>query len=297
MAGGIIGTHNEPVDGGLHVSVDRDRCVAHLEIRRPERGNMLTARLAHDITEALDVVDRDDDIKVVIISGQGQHLSSGWDPKDSWDQYVDAPGGAVRKHPSQRARLIALDDNWWGPRGLYGRLLRCRKVAIVDARGDCLETGLYLTLCSDLVVASPDAAFGCPRWRNVGLDGDPSLLIAAVGLKRAKELMLCGRLWSAQTALNAGLVDYVVDEPTTKITELASMCSSIMRDGIVTEKFAVAASLEKMGIGHAFAAATVVGASLSNIHFQPDEYNFLKDLRDNGTESALERSRSRAAPE
>jgi len=292
----VTENRNEGLDRLVSLSVDRSQYIARVVIGRPERGNLITSAMARQISDYIQLVDDDDEIKVLVISGDGAHLSEGWDPQDAWDQYVDAPGGAVRKHPSQRARLIALDENWWGPRGLYGRLLHCRKVTIVQAHGNCFETGLYLALCSDLVVASTNAQFACPRWRNVGVDGDMSLLFATVGLKRAKELMFASGVWSADNALAYGLVDFVVDDPVEKVSELAGMCASIMRDGIVTEKYAVFASLERMGVGHAFAAATVVGASLSNIHFQPDEYNFLKDVRDSGPELALIRSRATLHP-
>jgi len=265
---------------------------ALIRIRRADSANMLTRAMARQFVQHLDVIDQDDDIKTVVIEGEGAHLSAGWDPLEAWEQYRGAPGGSVKKHPSQRARLIALDDAWWGRNGLYARLLHCRKVTIAKAVGDCFETGLYLTLCSDLVVASEDARFAVPRWRNVGPDGDLSLLIATVGLKRTKELMYTARAWDAARALRYGLVDYVTTDVDADASRLAEMCASIMRDGIVTEKYAVFASLAKMGVDHGFASATVVSASLSNIHFQPDEYNFLADQQRNGTEVALEHSRS-----
>jgi len=278
-------------DGVVELLLDRERHQALIRIRRERHGNRLTRAMGRQLVAHLDAVDADDDIKVVVVEGAGAHLSSGWDPEEAWEQYVDAPGGAVKKHPSQRARLIALDDAWWGRDGLYHRLLHCRKVTITKAVGECYETGLYLTLCSDLVVAHENARFAVPRWRNVGVDGDLSLLIATVGLKRTKELMYAGTAWDARTALRYGLVDGVSADPDEEVGRLAEMCASIMRDGIVTEKYAVFASLAKMGVDHSFAAATVIGASLSNIHFQPGEYNFLADQRRHGTAAALGRSR------
>ncbi|MEW2521660.1 enoyl-CoA hydratase/isomerase family protein [Actinacidiphila alni] len=279
-------------DGTVELTKDHDRHIATITIRRPAAGNLMTRAMATAFAAHLADADEDDDVKAVLIRGEGDDLCAGWDPADAWEQYTDAPGGAVRKHPSQRARLIALDDAWWGRNGLYQRLLHCRKVTIVEARGRCWDTGLYLVLCADLVVAAGDATFGSPRWHNVGMDGDMSLLFATVGLKRAKELMYCNVAWSAPTALDHGLVDRVADDAAQGATELAAMCASIMRDGIVTEKYAVFASLEKLGVGLSFAATTVVGASLSNIHFQPGEFNFLREVRHEGAEAALARSRA-----
>lgn len=267
------------------MTVDHEAYTARITLN----GDWLDADGARTLCGFLDQVEADDDVKVVVISPAGDDLSLGW--SEPWQMYLDAPGGSVKKVPSQRARLIAQDELWWGPRGIYSRVLHCRKVTVLEARGRCFETGLFLTLCCDLVLAGDDARFGNPRWVALGVDGDVSLLIASVGLKRAKELMYCGVAWTAAEAQRYGLVDRAVPlaELKAEIDVLAGMCASIMRDGIVTEKYAVFASLEKMGVGLAFAAATVVAGSLSNIHLQPGETNVLREARDHGAEQVLHR--------
>jgi enoyl-CoA hydratase len=280
--------------GSASFSIDRDSHIARIRISRPERRNMIDVATGRLICDFLDQVEDDDDVTAVLLSGEGPDLSAGWDVTDVWSMYIDAPGGAVKKVPSQRARLIAVADNWWGPRGLYSRLLHCRKVTILEAQGDCFETGLFFALCCDLTIAAENARFGCPRWHTLGADGDLSLLIAAVGLKRAKDLMYTAVPWTASQALDYGLVDWLVpeDELTAKAVEIADMCASIMRDGIVSEKYALFASLEKMGVGLSFAASTIVASSLSNIHFQPGEFNFLAEMKRAGEASAVAASRA-----
>lgn len=282
------------MSGSVRCEVDAATSLATITIDRPDDQNMLTPSLVHDITEHLNRVDNDDDIKAILLRAEGPDFCAGWEPDDAWKMYVDSPGGAVKKHPSQRSRLIAQSDLWWGPAGLYSRLLHCRKVTIAEVRGAALDSGLLMTLCCDLAVASDTARFGAPRWHALGADGDLSLLIASVGLRRAKEMMFTRARWAADRALAYGLVDWVVadEDLTEKAIEVGGMAASIMRDGIVTEKYAVFASLERMGVGHSFAAATVVAASLSNIHFQPGEFNFLAALRNEGRAAALQRSRA-----
>jgi enoyl-CoA hydratase len=278
--------------------VNPDRAAASLTVDRAAHTARITLLAEHldpatvrALCGFLDRVEADDAVKVVTIAGDGANLSRGWDPYAAWSMYVEAPGGASKKVPSQRARLIALDELWWGPRGLWSRLLHCRKVTVLGAHGSCDETGLYLALCADLVVAGADVTFANSRWSLYGVDGDVSLLIASVGLRRAKDLMFCGARWDAAQALQFGLVDWVVDDVAAECERVAGMCASIMRDGIVSEKYAVFASLAKMGISHSFAAATVVGASLTNIHFQPGEFNALREIRDRGPDGAREAAR------
>jgi enoyl-CoA hydratase/carnithine racemase len=282
-------------ESSLAFAVDEERHIAQITIDRAARGNVFDSAMVRTFCAYLDEVEQNDNVKVLVIAPAGDDLSTGWDPEEAWQMYRDAPGGSTKKWPSQRARLIALDDLWWGSRGLYSRLLHCRKVTLLEARGRCDEVGLYLTLCSDLTIAARGAVFANSRWAQVGVDQDMSLIIATVGLKRAKELMFVGAEWSGERALRYGLVDDVVDDADLSevVQELAAVCASIMRDGIVTEKYAVFASLEKMGIGHSFATATVVGASMSNLHFQPGEFNFLREQRDHGTAAAVETARLR----
>jgi len=221
-----------------------------------------------------------------VISAAGENLTCGFDPAEVESIYKVSPG---RKVPSQRARLLAQDGLWWGPNGLYGRILHCPKITILAAKGLCHEVGLYLALYCDLVLAADSARFANPRWRHVGVDGDVSMLIAAVGLKRAKELMYCGSEWAARDALAYGLIDEVVPAGAldAKVGEIATLCTQVMRDGIVTEKHVVFASLARMHIMTGFATAAVIAGWASNVHFRPGEFNFLREARNSGLAAAL----------
>ena len=276
-----------------HIIVKRDveAHIGRIVIDRPGK-NAFSMEMVEAFRNALVELGSDDGIKVIVISGAGENLTRGADPAEVELVYKRAPGGSVRKVPSQRARLLAHDSLWWGPDGLYGRLLHCPKITILAAKGLCHEVGLYLALYCDLVFASETARFANPRWRHVGVDGDISMLVAAVGLKRAKELMYCGWEWSAPQALAYGLIDEVVSEADLdgKIDTTAALCTQVMRDGIVTEKHVVFASLAKMQVNTGLATAAVIGGWASNVHFRPGEFNFLKEVRDSGLDAALSAS-------
>ena len=277
-----------------HIVCKRDghSHIGRIVIQRPEKSNAFSIEMVAAFREALLELASDDAIKVIVITAAGDHLTRGFDPTEAEQIYKAAPGGASRKVPSQRARLLALDGLWWGPNGLYGRLLHCPKITILAAKGLCHEVGLYLSLYSDLVLAAESARFANPRWRHVGVDGDISMLVAAVGLKRAKELMYCGCEWSAREALAYGLIDEVVGEGRLDetVNKTATLCTQVMRDGIVTEKHVVFASLAKMQINTGFATAAVVGGWASNVHFRPGEFNFLREAKHAGVDAALKAS-------
>ncbi len=277
-----------------HIRCERDAesHIGRIVITRPDDGNAFSMAMVGAFRAALSELEGDDAIKVIVIAAQGENLTRGADPAEAEQIYKAAPGGSSRKVPSQRARLLALDGLWWGPNGIYGRLLHCPKITILAAKGLCHEVGLYLTLYSDLVFASESARFANPRWRHVGVDGDISMLVAAVGLKRAKELMYCGFEWSAREALAYGLIDEVVSEASLDetVAKTATLCTQVMRDGIVTEKHVVFASLAKMQINTGFATAAAVGAWASNLHFRPGEFNFLREVKRSGLDAALKAS-------
>jgi enoyl-CoA hydratase/carnithine racemase len=274
-----------------HVGCERGEIahVGRIVLRRPEASNAFSIAMVEAFVAALTELEADDAVKVIVIAGEGAHLTRGFDPAEAEAIYLRAPGGSSRKVPSQRARLLALDRLWWGPQGLFGRLMHCPKITILAAKGLCHEVGLHLALCCDLVFAATGARFANPRWRHVGVDGDISMLVAAVGLKRAKDLMFLGIEWPARDALRYGLVDAVVDEGELDATvrKTAALCTQVMRDGIIAEKHVVFASLAKMHIGLGFATATAVGAWASNVHFRPGEFNFLREARNAGVEAAL----------
>ena len=272
--------------------------VGRLIIARGDAGNAISIEMAAAMRDALAAFAQDDAIKVILISAEGNDLTRGFDPAQVEQVYKQAPGGSSKRVPSQRARLMALDALWWGPDGLYTRILHCPKVTVLAAKGLCHDVGVYLALCCDLVLADETARFANPRWRHVGADGDLSMLACAVGLKRAKELLIFGMEWSAREAQSHGLVDEVVapGDLEAAALKLAMFCTQVMRDGIAAEKHVVFASLAKMQIGAGFAAATTVAAWASNLHFRPGEFNFLREVRDRGLDAAIGAAAEHFAP-
>lgn len=278
-----------------HVVAKRDAegHTGRIVISRPEKRNAWTAAMVRAVRDHVVDFSCDDAIKVVIFSAEGDDFSTGLDPDEVESILREAPGGESKKFPSQRARLHAYDSLWWGLDGLYTRVLQCPKITLLECRGACLEIGLYLSLCCDLVVASEDTHFGNPRWQHIGVDGDVSMLALRVGWKRAKELLVLGQTWSAREAAGYDLVDVVAphDALGDAVEGLAARCSQIMRDGIAAEKHVVLASLAKLQVGTGFAAATAVGAWATNVKFRPAEFNFLRERRNAGTDAAVQAAR------
>lgn len=163
-----------------------------LEMDRPEARNAMSLQMAHEIADALDLLDSRSDLSVGIITGANQTFCAGMDLK----------GFARGERPVVEGRGFA---------GLVQQPPRKPLIAAVE--GYALAGGFEIVLACDLVVASREAKFGLPEVKR-------GLTAAAGGLMRlqrripyhlAMELVLTGRMWPATDAADVHLVSKLAD--------------------------------------------------------------------------------------
>ncbi len=180
-------------------------------INRPERRNAIDANTAEELHRAWTYFDNNPDLYVGVITGADGNFSSGG--ADLYD--ID--------------RLISRVTNpEGGPLGFTR--LRLSKPVIAAISGYCVAGGLEIALWADIRVADKTAKFGFLERRfGVPLvDGGTQRLAKIVGLGRALDLILTGRLISAEEAYQwGGLVNYLVDEGKAldKAIEIAELIS------------------------------------------------------------------------
>lgn len=174
--------------------MDREEPIAVIRMNRPEARNALDARMAGELVEALDELERDDAIRCVVVTGDGKAFSAGADIREmSGLGSVDL----VRSDPFS---------------GLWNRLGSYTKPIVAALHGHVLGGGLELAMNCDLLVASDDARLGLPEI-NIGIipgGGGTQRLTKAVGKHRAMEMVLTGRTIDAGEALALGLLNRVV---------------------------------------------------------------------------------------
>jgi len=198
----------------LTVEVEGTLCVVTLN--DPEHLNTITLEMHHELTRVWPVMSELDGIRCVILTGAGRAFTAGGDVKAmSEGEFVEAPGHA----------MFTADRNL-----IYGFLdVPCPVVAAFN--GDCIGLGASLALMSDFSVMADDARIGDPHVR-VGLvagDGGVPIWPLLVGLNKAKEALLLGKLYSADEAKAMGLVgnvcprDDVVSEAKKLADEIASL--------------------------------------------------------------------------
>jgi enoyl-CoA hydratase len=174
-----------------------------LTIDRPERRNAVDRETAGELLEGYRRFEADDDARVMVLTGAGdQAFCAGADLK----AVAEAAAGGVT--PEEGAAWV---DRPEGPMG-FTRLTPA-KPTIAAISGWCLAGGLELALWCDLRIATPDARLGYPerRWGVPLIDGGTQRLPRIVGLGRALDLILSGRIIEADEALAWGLLTEVTD--------------------------------------------------------------------------------------
>lgn len=175
------------------VLVEKDQPVAVVTLHRPQQLNALSYDLVKDLCLALEDLDRDGEIRVIIVTGGEKVFAAGADIKEM------AARGPFDQRIQER---LAYRD----------RINKISKPLIAAVSGFALGGGCELALSCDIIIASETARFGQPEV-NLGIipgSGGTQRLTRAVGKYRAMELVLTGEFMSAAEAERFGLVNRVV---------------------------------------------------------------------------------------
>jgi 2-oxoglutaroyl-CoA hydrolase len=167
--------------GDVVFSREHDGQVAVLTLSRPEKMNSITWEMRGIVEDHFKVIDRDDDIRAVVIRGEGDVFSPGGDI-----------AGFMELEPEA---FIDLGRNLTAP-------ARSPKPVIVAIDGYCLGAGLELSMSCDIRVATRRSKFGQPEIR-LGMipgSGGSQRLARYLGVSRAKYYILTGDRFDAEQA-------------------------------------------------------------------------------------------------
>ena len=183
----------------IHViSTARAGAVARIAIQRPEKRNALASRHWAAIEDALDAI-ASSDAHVVVLSGVVGAFSAGADIDELGELLTTPDAFAANNAQVQRTQL---------------KLQRLPQTTVAVIDGACVGGGLGLALACDLRLASARARFAItPAKLGLVYSADDSRrLVNTVGMARAREMLLTGRLINATTALQWGLINDLADE-------------------------------------------------------------------------------------
>lgn len=185
-----------------HLRFERQGPLAILTLDREDARNAWSEPMLDAFLEALDTIEADDALRVVILTGAGRAFSAGGDLK------------LMRDHAGMFAGdPVTLRNNYTrGIQRVPRRMARFDKPVIAALNGAAIGAGLDLACMCDIRIAAPHVKLGS-TFVKVGLvpgDGGAYLLSRVIGFPRALEMILTGRIVGAEEALSMGLVNAVV---------------------------------------------------------------------------------------
>ncbi len=211
------------------VTYERRGPVAIVTIDRQERRNAIDGPTAELLAAAYDRFESEEDARILVLAGAGGvAFSAGADLKaiESFAPRLEDPRG-----PLGFSRVIG------------------SKPAIAAISGWCLAGGLELALWCDLRIAAEGSRLGFPerRWGVPLIDGGTQRLPRLIGLGRALDLILSGRIIDADEALSMGLVTEVVPagEHTERAVEIGTALAGFPQDTMLADR---RAALEGIGL-------------------------------------------------
>jgi len=266
---------------------------AYITFCRDEKRNALTYEMFDRLMEHIDRAERDDDVRVILIKGDGRDFSTGHDLGQVGGAEYGFSKDPGARRPSQRARLH-FDKRHVEQ---FRELFYCVKPIISLVQGYCVGAGLYIVEASDLAIAATDARIGHPE-QKMGLAGAAYLTswnILAMGPRKARELLLLGEVVSGTEAERIGLVNRAVppEELEQAGEEWADRIVRLPRDAIAIGKAATHLALDSLGMTSQFVHGYVTHALGTNIRYEPDENNFMKERRAKGVTGAARARESR----
>ena len=178
------------------VLIEKRNHIAIVTLNLPQSLNALVQPLMEQLGQAAAELDRDPEVGVIVLTGAGRAFCAGGDLQ-RFTEGFDAAGGAAYM-------------DW--VHGIIRAWASISKPTIAAVNGHAVGAGLSLTLLCDLAYLADSAKLGC-AFVNMGLVADCGLgyyLPRAVGLQRAKELCMTGRMISAQEAYEMGIGNGVV---------------------------------------------------------------------------------------
>jgi len=198
----------------------RDDGIAILTLDRPEAANTISRQLMADMNRALDAIDADAGVRVVILTGAGErHFCGGADLRD----LTVARAAAPAPEPTAGERPAARRD-------FITHIEEIRQPVIAAINGAAMGGGCEIALACDFRLMAEEAKIGQPEilFGALPLGGGTQRLPRIVGLAKAKELILLGRHYTASEALAMGLVASVA--PRARLMAEAEALASELSD-------------------------------------------------------------------
>ncbi|KAB2639992.1 MAG: enoyl-CoA hydratase/isomerase family protein [Verrucomicrobia bacterium] len=172
--------------------------IATVTLSNPRKLNAISTAMWCSLKETMDELHRDESLRCIVIRGEGKAFAAGGDVEEFLTVRDDFESAKV-----YHGKWVA---------GALGAIVACRHPVVAMIEGPCVGGGLEIASCCDLRIAAAGAKFGAPIMKLGFTMAATELvgLVALAGPAVVLEILLEGRLFSAQEAYEKGLVTRVV---------------------------------------------------------------------------------------
>ena len=180
------------------ILLSRDGHVATMTLSAPERLNAMNMPMWLKLAENFRALDADDEVRCIVVRGAGDKAF--------------AAGADIAEFERERNSVEQAREYGHAMHDVLGAASRCRHPVVAMIKGACIGGGLELACVSDIRICGESSRFGVPV-KNLGLVmaySEMRGLLNVVGLPATLEIVLEGRVFGAQEALQKGLVTRVV---------------------------------------------------------------------------------------
>jgi len=180
-----------------HILYEKQDMIARVKLNRPQYFNAQTELMLDEMDDAFQSAVDDEDVRVIILSGEGDHFSSGHDLGTPEEQEDQAP----RDYPEGISGVYIRFERIYLEYGLRWRDLPKPTIAMVH--GYCIFGGWMIASSMDIVIAADDTKFlpGFVEYFSVPWD---------IGIRKAREILFQSRFIDAQEALELGFINRAV---------------------------------------------------------------------------------------
>lgn len=214
------------------MTVERKGSVAHILLNRPKVFNSFNREMAMAMQGALDQCRDDDEVRCIVIRGEGKAFCAGQDLQEVTDPNGPSLTSIVRDH--------------YNP--IIERIRKLNKPVLAAVNGVAAGAGANIALSCDVVVACESASF-LQAFSKIGLipdSGGTFFLPRLIGFQRASALMMLGDKVGAREAENMGMIYRAVsnEDFDATIEELANKLANLPTKGLAYTKLALNHSMQ-----------------------------------------------------
>ncbi|WP_146346512.1 crotonase/enoyl-CoA hydratase family protein [Falsiphaeobacter marinintestinus] len=235
------------------VSYERDGRIARVTLNRPEVMNAINDEMPVDLANAVARADADDDVHVIVLSGNGPAFCAGYD----LTFYAEGNGtGEVTQEmpwdPIKDYRFM------WQNTQHFMSLWRAVKPVICKVHGFAVAGGSDIALCADLTIMAEDARIGYMPARVWGCP-TTAMWVYRLGAEKAKRMLFTGDKITGREAADMGLVLEAVptDQLDDRVEELAARMAGVPINQLAMQKLVINQAIEQTGIMQTQRLATI----------------------------------------